>query len=61
MGEQEVAMQEVASNVTGISEASAETSQATTETMAATEELAKQSNILEERVDQFLADVRAAG
>lgn len=61
MGEQEVAMQEVASNVTGISEASAETSQATNETMSATAELAKQSNILEERVDTFLAEVRAAG
>lgn len=61
MGEQEVAMQEVASNVTGISEASAETSQATTETMSATAELAKQSNVLEERVDAFLAEVRAAG
>lgn len=60
MGEQEVAMQEVASNVTGISEASAETSQATTETMSATAELAKQSNVLEERVDAFLAEVRAA-
>ncbi len=61
MGEQEVAMQEVASNVSGISEASAETSQATNETMSATAELAKQSNILEERVDTFLAEVRAAG
>ncbi|WOF74688.1 globin-coupled sensor protein [Parvibaculaceae bacterium PLY_AMNH_Bact1] len=61
MGEQETAMQEVASNVTGISEASAETSQATNETMTATAELAKQSNILEERVDTFLAEVRAAG
>eukprot|EP00913_Durusdinium_trenchii_P005234 g4880.t1 len=61
MGEQEVAMQEVATNVTGISEASAQTSQATTETMSATAELAKQSTVLEERVDAFLAEVRAAG
>lgn len=61
MGEQETAMQEVSSNVAGISEAAAETGQATAETMAATAELAKQSTTLEERVEEFLVEVRQAG
>ena len=60
MTEQETAMAEVATNVAGISEAAAETGQATQETLSATAELAKQSTVLEERVDQFLIDVREA-
>ncbi|MEQ9143724.1 MAG: globin-coupled sensor protein [Parvibaculaceae bacterium] len=61
MEEQEAAMQEVASNVSGISEASAQTGRATSETLSATSELAKQSTILEERVNAFLEEVRQAG
>lgn len=61
MEQQEISMEEVANNVDGISEASAETGKATSETLAATSELARQSGILEERVNTFLVEVRNAG
>ncbi|MBL1234694.1 MAG: globin-coupled sensor protein [Rhodobiaceae bacterium] len=61
MDQQETSMEEVANNVDGISEASIETGRATSETLTATSELARQSGILEERVNTFLVEVRSAG
>ncbi len=61
MDQQETSMEEVANNVDGISEASIETGKATSETLTATSELARQSGILEERVNTFLVEVRSAG
>lgn len=61
MDQQEISMEEVANNVDGISEASIETGKATSETLTATSELARQSGILEERVNTFLVEVRSAG
>lgn len=61
MDQQETSMEEVANNVDGISGASIETGKATSETLTATSELARQSGILEERVNTFLVEVRNAG
>jgi uncharacterized protein YoxC len=61
MNGQEAAMQEVAQNVSGISEASEETGRATGETLAATSELSSQSSTLSDRVNSFLKEVREAG
>ena len=61
MSEQELAMREVASNVTGIHGAAGHTGEASAETLQATSTLAEQSQILEERVDAFLEEVRQSG
>ncbi|MBV1887276.1 MAG: globin-coupled sensor protein [Parvibaculaceae bacterium] len=61
MEQQETSMEEVANNVDGISEAAAETGKATSETLSATSELARQSGLLEDRVNTFLQEVREAG
>ncbi|MEQ9143725.1 MAG: globin-coupled sensor protein [Parvibaculaceae bacterium] len=61
MSEQELAMREVASNVTGIQGAAGHTGEASAETLQATSTLAEQSQILEERVDAFLEEVRQSG
>lgn len=61
MEQQETSMEEVANNVDGISEAAAETGKATSETLSATSELARQSGLLESRVNTFLQEVREAG
>lgn len=61
MGVQEMAMEDVVSNISGISDASSETGRATHETVEAIGELATQSSILTDRVNAFLEDVRRAG
>jgi len=52
--------QEVSSNIGGVSQAAAETGSAATQVMGASEELSRHAETLRHKVDQFLADVRAA-
>ena len=51
---------EVSSNILGVNEASASTGAAAEQVLAASGELSEQSELLREKVAQFLSDVRAA-
>ena len=57
--EQGAATREVASNITGVTTASAETGQSAGQVLEAANELSKQSETLGKEVDDFLVKVRA--
>ena len=51
---------EVSSNIAGVTQAAGETGAASTQVLAAANELARQAETLRSEVDTFLATVRAA-
>ncbi len=51
---------EVSSNVSGVTEAAAETGTASTQMLGAAEGLSEQSELLRAEVDKFLGEVRSA-
>ncbi|HEY3149322.1 MAG TPA: methyl-accepting chemotaxis protein, partial [Dongiaceae bacterium] len=52
--------QEVSSNITGVTQAAGDTGHAAGQMLAATSELAKQSETLRTEVDSFLRDIKTA-
>ena len=56
--EQNAALQEVTGNISGVSEAAAETGSAASETLQASGELSEQAEILRKEVDEFMVEVR---
>ena len=51
---------EVSSNITGVTQAAKETGGAAGQVLEAAGDLSKQSAVLRQEVDRFLADIRAA-